>query len=294
MFALLGDIRFDVITYFDSFTSRCGADFVEHALIAGKPQLQFMGDTLDEIRIELSFHQQFCNPEYELQRLKEAKEAHQAMALVLGNGDYKGWFVLAELNTRSKQTDNKGSLIALEADILLREFVGEKASAKPAVAIQLAQPPLTAKKLTTKIRAKFVFGTDYTHAVVTYIYHAKLAVDIAADTLNFSLGLKSNPASVLHQIPKLQDQFKPLSIAPPAKNDESPHTPEINKIAEINREIFTIGCRAQEILASATIDNVIANVDKIAHLNFGLTMAFEDLIPTLRPWIAKFIVRQGR
>lgn len=48
MFALLGDVQFDLITYFDGFESQFGADFAEHALIEGKPRLQFIGDKLDE------------------------------------------------------------------------------------------------------------------------------------------------------------------------------------------------------------------------------------------------------
>ena len=56
MYALLGDIQFDLITYFDSFETDFGTDYAEHAVIDGKPRLQYMGDRLDEIRIELSFH----------------------------------------------------------------------------------------------------------------------------------------------------------------------------------------------------------------------------------------------
>lgn len=126
MFALLGDVQFDLITYFDGFESQFGADYAEHPLIEGKPRLQFVGDKLDEIRIQLAFHLHYCDPEAELAKLKDALAAHQAMALVLGNGDYKGWFVLTDVQATSKHTDKAGTLIALEASITLREFVGDK------------------------------------------------------------------------------------------------------------------------------------------------------------------------
>ncbi|XLM22142.1 phage tail protein, partial [Chromobacterium piscinae] len=131
MFALLGDVQFDLITYFDGFESQFGADYAEHALMEGKPRLQWMADKLDEIRIQLSFHSQYCDPEAELLKLRQALTDHQAMALVLGNGDYKGWFVLTELQATSKQTDKAGTLIALEASITLREFVGDKKKPLP-------------------------------------------------------------------------------------------------------------------------------------------------------------------
>ena len=73
MFALLGDVQFDLITYFDGFESQFGADYAEHPLIEGKPRLQFVGDKLDEIRIQLAFHLHYCDPEAELAKLKDAE-----------------------------------------------------------------------------------------------------------------------------------------------------------------------------------------------------------------------------
>ena len=40
MFAILGEVEFDLITYFDGFESSFSANFAEHALIDGKPRLQ--------------------------------------------------------------------------------------------------------------------------------------------------------------------------------------------------------------------------------------------------------------
>ncbi|EQU87532.1 phage tail protein, partial [Escherichia coli] len=51
MFAVLGDIEFELITYWDGFEATFGVDYAEHARIGGKPGLQFVGDRLDEIQI---------------------------------------------------------------------------------------------------------------------------------------------------------------------------------------------------------------------------------------------------
>ncbi|NPI41848.1 hypothetical protein HC451_25040, partial [Escherichia coli] len=56
MFAVLGDIEFELITYWDGFEATFGVDYAEHARIGGKPGLQFVGDRLDEIQITLVFH----------------------------------------------------------------------------------------------------------------------------------------------------------------------------------------------------------------------------------------------
>lgn len=142
-----GDVQFDLITYFDGFDSQFSVDYAEHPLIEGKPRLQFVADKLDEIRIQLSFHFHYCDPEAELAKLKKALATHEAMAMVLGNGDYKGWFVLTDVQAISKQTDPGGTLIALEATITLREFVGDKKNPTKPPAVQPKQPPADTKSL---------------------------------------------------------------------------------------------------------------------------------------------------
>ncbi|MBJ3565940.1 phage tail protein, partial [Salmonella enterica subsp. enterica serovar Weltevreden] len=90
MYAVLGEIEFDVVAYWDEFESTMGVDYTSHARIEGKPGVQFIGDKLDKITLKFNFHSQYCQPATELNRLREAMTAHQAMALVFGNGDYRG------------------------------------------------------------------------------------------------------------------------------------------------------------------------------------------------------------
>jgi hypothetical protein len=73
MYAVLGEIEFDLITYFDGLETQFGSDYAEHALIGRKPRLQFVGEKLDEVRIDLVFHVSYCDPEAELVRLKTAR-----------------------------------------------------------------------------------------------------------------------------------------------------------------------------------------------------------------------------
>lgn len=121
MFAVLGDIEFELITYWDGFEATFGVDYAEHARIGGKPGLQFVGDRLDEIQITLVFHQHYCVPDVELARLRTAMKAHQALALVFGNGDYRGWFVITDVTATSEQTDSTGNVLAVSATVSLRE-----------------------------------------------------------------------------------------------------------------------------------------------------------------------------
>ncbi|EHY6416292.1 phage tail protein [Escherichia coli] len=125
MFAVLGDIEFEVVTYWDGFDASFGMDYAEHARIEGKPGLQFIGEKLDEVSISLVFHDHYCQPDVELARLRDAMVAHQALALVFGNGDYRGWFVVTDIRATSQQTDGLGNVQALSAELSLKEYIGD-------------------------------------------------------------------------------------------------------------------------------------------------------------------------
>ena len=71
MFAVLGDIEFELITYWDGFEATFGVDYAEHARIGGKPGLQFVGDRLDEIQITLVFLQTTISAVRVTQKMKD-------------------------------------------------------------------------------------------------------------------------------------------------------------------------------------------------------------------------------
>lgn len=126
MYAVLGDVQFELITYFDGMEAQFGVDYAEHALIGGKPRLQWVGDMLDEFNLDLTFHISFCDPEAELVKLRDAMLSRKARQFVLGSGAYKGWFVITSVKATSRQTDKAGGLIALDATVTLREYVEPK------------------------------------------------------------------------------------------------------------------------------------------------------------------------
>ena len=76
MFAQLGEIKFDLITYFNGIEETNSYNYAEHPRINQKPMLQFLGENLQEQSIKLNFHTNFCTPELEIKKLKEvAKKA---------------------------------------------------------------------------------------------------------------------------------------------------------------------------------------------------------------------------
>lgn len=125
MYAVLGEIEFEVVAYWDAFETTMGVDYASHARIEGKPGVQFIGDKLDKITLQYSFHSQFCQPSTEFNRLRSAMTAHQAMALVFGNGDYRGWFVITDLSASHQHTDPRGNVIAQSGSLTLQEYTGD-------------------------------------------------------------------------------------------------------------------------------------------------------------------------
>jgi phage protein U len=127
MFAQLGDIRFDLITYFDGLNASKKIDYAEHATIEGKPKLQYIGEALETINIKLNFHASFCDPAAEVKRLKDAAAKYEPLHFVFGNGTYKGNYVIEEINDNVQQTFNEGTLIAIDIEVKLKEWAKDKA-----------------------------------------------------------------------------------------------------------------------------------------------------------------------
>ncbi|MEJ2793962.1 phage tail protein [Iodobacter sp. LRB] len=205
MFAILGTVEFDLITYFDGLEISYGADYAEHALIGRKPRLQHVGDKLDEIKIDLVFHASYCKPEAELLRLRKAVTAHEALSFVLGNGDYKGRFVITDITATGRQTDKSGSMIALEAQLSLREYTGEDAKPRP-LAIVSGSSPLPLQAQLNKLAVPGVVAAIPAVSPLSQaISMAKGALTTASQALTAVAAVrqlaKSDPVSALARLP---------------------------------------------------------------------------------------------
>ena len=124
MFAMLGPISFRLITYFEGVTNKRGYDYARHDVIEGKPRLQWIGDDLEEVDIDLMFHVSYCNPEAELAKLKVAGSMHTALPFIYGSGQYVGMFVIKSIRSTARQTNSRGALVAVTARVSLVEHGG--------------------------------------------------------------------------------------------------------------------------------------------------------------------------
>lgn len=125
MFAQLGDIEFELITYFSGLNESNTFNYVQHERINNKPILQYLGQDLQEQDIKLNFHASFCVPEDELKKLKNVAKKGEPLKFIKGNGEYVGVFVITEIISATEQTSDEGDIIYIQVDLKLREYTGK-------------------------------------------------------------------------------------------------------------------------------------------------------------------------
>ena len=125
MFAQLGDIKFELITYFNGLQERSSYNYAQHDRINNKPVLQFLGKTLQEQDLKLNFHRTFCTPEDEIKKLKTVADKATPLKFIKGNGEYIGVFVIEEIQSSTEQASSEGDLISIQVDIRIKEYTGK-------------------------------------------------------------------------------------------------------------------------------------------------------------------------
>ena len=124
MFAQLGNIKFELITYFNGINENISYNYAQHERIGNKPLLQYMGKNLQEENIKLNFHSNFCEPEAELNKLIQVADKATPLKFIKGNGEYVGVFVIDEITQATEQAAPEGDLISLQVELRLREYTG--------------------------------------------------------------------------------------------------------------------------------------------------------------------------
>lgn len=204
MFALLGNIEFTVTAGINGLEQRSSANWVEHARIQGKPRLQWVGEGLDEITLSIELHPMLGDPEKRWQALREAKSKHEPLVLVLGNGDYLGPQVVADLNLQHRRMSETGQLTAATVQLTLREYTGDfarKSAAKPGLINPALSGTSAAVAGSPGVLSKFMPSPSTTQMVVG---QAKTAANILrAGKDLYDQARTGNPSMILAQVPQL-------------------------------------------------------------------------------------------
>jgi phage protein U len=141
MFALLGEISFQVIGSPETFESRRRFDYAEHRVVEDRPRLQWLAAELESITLAMLFHASFTDPAAQLEAMLTAANDHQARALVLGNGTFRGFFVVESVATSDVQLGADATPIAIRVRTKLREWAAGS-EFDPAAPPRLSSVPL--------------------------------------------------------------------------------------------------------------------------------------------------------
>jgi len=125
MFAQLGDIKFELITYFNGLSENVSYNYAQHDRIENKPITQFLGKNLMEEEFKLNFHRSFCNPEDEIKKLSEVADKATPLKFIKGNGEYVGIFTIESFAKVVEQASAEGDLMSIQLDLKLREYTGK-------------------------------------------------------------------------------------------------------------------------------------------------------------------------
>lgn len=125
MFAQLGEIQFELITYFSGIKENSSYNYAQHERINKKPILQFLGENLKNIDLKLNFHSSFCTPSDELAKLKDVAKLGTPLQFIKGNGEYLGVFAISSIDSATEQTTNEGDILYIQVEMKLIEYDGK-------------------------------------------------------------------------------------------------------------------------------------------------------------------------
>lgn len=200
MWAVLGDIEFELVNHPSQQSERTTADYAEHARMQGKPLLEWIGDGLDELTLELALHAALVDPEEQIRTLKAAKSAHQPLPYVLGSGDYRGVYLITALDVTTRKTTAEGRLLSALVTLTLREYSGPYRRPRP-------KPPglrsdLLALPATRVGGAAAPLGT-LTQKALGLARQAGNVLRAGVEAFEMAKGLRDNPLALLGQSPRL-------------------------------------------------------------------------------------------
>ena len=121
VWALLGNIQLQLDEAPVRFEASERTRYTRIPRIEQKPTLQWLGDDLRTLRLGFRFNASWCNPEEQFRRLQEARQTREPMDLIVGGGEFRGYYLIEEIQAQVQQTDGEGNLLWLSVPVTLTE-----------------------------------------------------------------------------------------------------------------------------------------------------------------------------
>ena len=121
MFAVLGELKFEMLLSPVSFSDRREYSFAEHPVVSGRPVVQKIGEACRERSVTFRFHKAFCDPDESIKNLHSLAEEQEPQMFVLGTGTFGGEYVIAEVESVVEMLDRSGAPVWIDASVRLKE-----------------------------------------------------------------------------------------------------------------------------------------------------------------------------
>ena len=121
VWGLLGNIQFQLSEAPTRLGVTESTNFVKIPRIEQKPALQWTGDELRQLKFEFRFNVSWCNPSDQLRRLQDARISRQPMDLIVGEGEFRGYYLIQKIEAQVEQTDAEGNLLWVSVPVSLTE-----------------------------------------------------------------------------------------------------------------------------------------------------------------------------
>ena len=121
MYAQLGDIQFDPLAGFDTYSESDTAVIAQHPLISGKPLPVPSALGLRQLTIGMRLRQEFIDVKQARLQLRAHKDQADVLTLTWGTGDVEGQFLIASLDMNAEMMDPIGTMISCNITIQLLE-----------------------------------------------------------------------------------------------------------------------------------------------------------------------------
>lgn len=109
---------------FSGFQRQRKARFARHDVINSKPLIEYTGDDLDTITLDMRFDVFLgIDPRSELDLLGAIKESGEAYPLVIG-GTVLADYVITDMSEDWRRIDGRGNVIVASVNVQLLEYVG--------------------------------------------------------------------------------------------------------------------------------------------------------------------------
>ena len=125
MIGSYGDIVFTVsegkVLTFDGLEKDLSARFAKHEIHLNKPILEFIGESLAEIKLSIKLDTNLgINPKKQLDRIEQSVRNGERKVLMIGS-NFIGYFAIEKMSEKFKRVDNRGNILAIDIDLNLTE-----------------------------------------------------------------------------------------------------------------------------------------------------------------------------